>query len=340
MQKQIALAAACALAASLAQATTITVNTTVLLGGDGLCSLTEALDSAVADFVWDADCVQGSGADTIEFDPIAFPAGSTIALNGALEINQVSDTTIDGGGRVTLDAGGTSPVVSAALAGTTLTLRGLTLTGGQANPSDGGGIYVDGVTLNIDNSVITGNTAAVNGGGLFARDSTVTITDSLFTANVASMGIGGAIYATGSGSLTMTNSRLTGNIANTRGGAVGASTAAMMTGNIIANNALLTPGVGAGVWFTAAPVRTLNNNQITDNTPGDNCGGTPFTGTGNRYWPESDTSCPAAAGSFVNPVAPPAVPAAIPVDAPWALTLLSALVAALGVQRRQRAIKI
>ncbi|BEP93936.1 hypothetical protein GmRootA79_23200 [Acidovorax sp. A79] len=339
MPKRIALAAACLLAASLAPAATITVNTTTVMGGDGLCSLTEALGSAVTDTVWDADCALGSGADTIAFDPAAFPAGSTITLGSALDIYQASNTTIDGGGRVTLDGGGATPLVTATLAGTTLTLRGLTLAGGNTaggGPTDGGGIYADGVTLNIDHSVITGNTALANGGGLFSRDSTVTITDSQFTANTASLG--GAVYSTGSGSLTVANSRFTGNIAGQQGGALYSGVNTLVTGSIIANNASPAAGGanrGAGVRFSAPAGHTftLNHNQITDNTPGDNCySAIPFTGTGNQYWPESDTSCPAAAGRFANPLAPPA---AIPVDAPWALALLSALVAALGLHRRR-----
>lgn len=342
MRRRLPLAAALLAAGAAAQAATITVNTTVLLAGDNLCSLIEARNSAVEDFVWDTDCVQGSGADTIEFDPAVFPAGSVIALSGPLEIYQASNTTIDGGGRVTLDAGGTGPVVTATQPGTTLTLRGLTLTGGQASPLEGGGIYADGITLNIDNSVVTGNTATSNGGGLFARDSTVTITGSRFTANTAN--VGGAIYGTGAGSLSITNSRFTGNAVGWEGGAIYSGMATTITGSVIDNNASPAAGAanrGAGIYFVTAAAFTVNNTRITNNTPGMNCGqGQPFTGTGNQYWPPSDTSCPAAAGRFVNPLAPPVTaPAAIPVDAPWALALLSALVAGLGAARR-RASKI
>jgi len=344
MLKKTAFALACLLAASLAQADTITVNTTTVFSGDGLCSLTEAFNSAVEDTVWDTDCVQGNGADTIVFDHAVFPTGSTIALNSTLDIYQVSDTTIDGGGRVTLDGGGAMPLLIAALPGTTLTLRGLTLANGNASGGpwmSGGGIYVDGATLNIDDSVITGNTAMVSGGGLFANDSTVTITNSQFTANTASMG--GAILSQGSGSLTVTDTRFTGNIVGQEGGAIYSGVNTLVTGSIIANNASPLAGganKGAGVRFDLPAVHTftLNNNQITGNAPGDNCySAVPFTGTGNQYWPPSDTSCPVAAGSFADPAAPPAAPAAIPVDAPWALALLSTLlgVCALGRVRRR-----
>ncbi|WP_223275328.1 hypothetical protein [Delftia tsuruhatensis] len=221
--------ALCSLLALNGQAATIVVNTTDNTPGAADCSLNEALTSAqMDDGSWgNGACISGNGADTIVFDPAVFPAGSltAIALAGhSIDLNfTTSDITIDGDKRVALDGGNASRLVSAQGSGVQLTLRGLTLRGGQtAAGEDGGAIYLDnGVTLRLERSVVQDSTAGINGGGLYSRDSTVTIVDSVFSGNQAG-GQGGAIYSTGSGSLTVERSRLSGNTARTLGGACAA----------------------------------------------------------------------------------------------------------------------
>lgn len=299
--------ALCSLLALNGQAATIVVNTTDNTPGAADCSLNEALTSAqMDDGSWgNGACISGNGADTIVFDPAVFPAGSltAIALAGhSIDLNfTTSDITIDGDQRVALDGGNASRLVSAQGSDVQLTLRGLTLRGGQtAAGEDGGAIYLDnGVTLRLERSVVQDSTAGINGGGLYSRDSTVTIVDSVFSGNQAG-GQGGAIYSTGSGSLTVERSRLSGNTARTLGGGLRSGVPTTMTDSTVTGNVLVSPGSGAGVSFTLTRPRTLHGNQITNNAPGNNCGGETFTGTGNRYWPASDTSCPAAAGAIAK----------------------------------------
>lgn len=332
----------CGLLTFCAQAASVTVNSNTAdnTAGDQLCSLREALDNALSAWDWtNGDCTAGTGTDTIGFDPAAFPAASltTISLNGSplyFSFN-TANITIDGDQRVMLDAGYTSRVLYAEGSSVQLTLRGLTLKGGATSPGeDGGGIYLDnGVTFRLENSVVSSNTAAVNGGGIFSRDSTLTVVDSLFTGNQAG-GEGGAIYSTGSGSLTVDGSRFEANTGQAVGGALRSGVPTTITGTTITGNALLTPGSGAGVSFTLNRTRTLNNNTIINNAPGNNCGGESFTGSGNQYWPPSDTSCSAGTGTFVDPTpAPVPTPTPVPTLEQWALMLLSTLLAGLSMTR-------
>jgi hypothetical protein len=87
-------------------------------------------------------------------------------------------------------------------------------------------------TLNLNNCTINGNSAESQGGGIFndgfAGNATLTITNSVVSGNIANDGLndygyGGGIYNNGdSGNalVTLTNSTLSGNFANTWGGAL------------------------------------------------------------------------------------------------------------------------
>lgn len=343
---------------SATHAATITVNTTGdTLGQAGQCSLRDAFYSALYDDNGgNPDCVAGSGADTIVFDTVAFPAGSltVIALDpnwGAMEMNGPDPMwspldpaivlAIDGGRRVVLDGGDGMPFFRVA-GKAELTLKGMTLQNGASLSSsgygDGGALYVDSsAALTLEDMTISNNRASIFGGGLYARSSTVIIRDSLFTGNSASQG--GAVHSSGGGSLTIERTHFEGNSADALGGAIRSGAPIQISDSTITANQLRFPGTGAGVSFTLTGItpRSISNSSITNNSPGNNCGGEPFTGAGNKYWPESDTSCPAGTGTYVNPVPPaPAAPVAVPVDAPWALGGVSALLGLLGWSRASR----
>lgn len=334
----------CSLITWGAQAATITVDTADNTPGGAGCSLREALTSAqFDDSNWgNGSCASGSGADTIVFDTAVFPAGSLTSIvllpDDPIYLSFAStDITIDGDGRVELAAGHASRVVYAEGSGVHLTLQGLTLSGGQAS-GDGGSLYLDqGVTFRLENSVVKNSTATINGGAIFSRDSTLTVVDSVFTGNQAG-GEGGAIYSAGSGSLSIEGSRFEGNTAQTIGGALRSGVPTTITGSVITGNILRTPGSGAGVSFTLNHTRALNDNQITNNAPGNNCGGESFEGSGNRYWPPSDTSCPAKTGIFSDPTpAPPSAPTPVPTLGQWAVLLLSTVLAGFAMTQVRRA---
>ena len=199
---------------------------------DGLTSLREAIAFAYAT----------SSSETITFAESG--QGLIRLTNGTLEI--ADSLTIDGGGKVTItgDVAGDDVTVAgnvtdnarslgrtddnvrliAASYGDgppkTLTLKGLTLTGGRSD-SDGGAVSASYFDVELIDSVISGN--AVNGdqltegsggrGGGVASNGNVTITNSAISDNIA-YGSGGGVFATGD--ITVVSSTITNNAANER----------------------------------------------------------------------------------------------------------------------------
>src|SRR5207249_1746538 len=97
--------------------------------------------------------------------------------------------------------------------GATVSLSGLTVTGGSAKEGDGGGISNNG-RLTLRNSVLSGNSTAGSGGGI-RNHGTLTLSNSTLAGNSARLG-GGAIF--NDGTLTVNNSTLVDNTANYGGG--------------------------------------------------------------------------------------------------------------------------
>ncbi|MBR4976779.1 MAG: hypothetical protein IKY61_06955, partial [Thermoguttaceae bacterium] len=100
-------------------------------------------------------------------DTIAFADGITeIKIDAQLYVSKA--ITIDGGENgVTIDAQGGSRVfmVDGGTEAAPVVLKGLTITGGAVGEySSGGGLYMDGGYLDVDDSTITGN-SATNGNG-------------------------------------------------------------------------------------------------------------------------------------------------------------------------------
>ena len=205
----------------------LTVETTadLLDSNDGVTSLREAIIAAN----------MGAGEDTIVFDPAVFTGAeqSLIRLTqGELEI---TDTlTIDGTGGVdvtiTGDADGdditdaaNNTIVSASFGGVAgaqddllddnsrvisflsaagdLTIEGIAITGGQVMGQEalGGGInFASSETLTISASSVTGNAvigATAQGGGVFTSSGSVTLVNSSVSGNLAT----GKGYGTGYG---------------------------------------------------------------------------------------------------------------------------------------------
>ena len=116
-----------------------------------------------------------------------------------------TDTTIDGGGMITI-SGEHSTGVFAVNPGVNFTVRNMTIADGRA--SEGGGIQNSGL-LTVTNSTFTDNSADQSGGGIFNLGGMVAVTNCTFTLNDAEAG--GAVDSLGDGpSLTVTNSTFTG----------------------------------------------------------------------------------------------------------------------------------
>jgi CSLREA domain-containing protein len=262
-----AVTALALLAPAAGQAASFTVNTTAdtsVPGGcttDPACSLRDAITAASA-----------SGDPE---DVVVVPAGNYGLEGGQLEPGGAESLVIRGAGArsTVIDARGTSRVFD--VAGDTVTIEGLTVTAGIAPegvggemPGDGGGILAFEVDeLILDGVNVTGNTAMLNGGGISAPPegsaaSSLRITDSTIAANKVSGGIveglGGGIYVLGD--LTLTNSTVTGNSAESTAGMVqggGVLTALDPTAtepsevdilnSTIAGNSVGTGGIGGGL---------------------------------------------------------------------------------------------
>jgi len=176
-------------------------------------------------------------ADTI----VLAPNLATVALTAG-ELAITSPLTIRGTGanRQTIDAGGTSRVFNVRPGATatvsdvtlangrstgfgggavrnegTLTLRRVPVRNSTAADADGGGVFNVG-TLAVSDSTFTANTAGA-GGGLF-NGGTATVVNSTFASNTADFG--GGVYNRDGATLLVSDSTVSGNRANQRGGGI------------------------------------------------------------------------------------------------------------------------
>ncbi len=234
----------------------------------GLLSLREAVDVANA--------VPG---ETITFDPTVFGTPQTIYLSqGPLELSDTSGTTTimgPGGGLVTVSGGHVSGVFQIDT-GVTASISGLTITGGSTF-FDGAGILNSG-TLTLTDVKLSGNDADFRGGGIFDQGGDVYISGGTISGNsgggacVSSSGKmtitgatvsnneGGGVYV-GSGSLTITNTAVTGNDASYGGGVGVLQGTATITGSTFLDNSSSYGGA-----ISNNGVVTLTNCTISDNT--------------------------------------------------------------------------
>ena len=153
---------------------------------------------------------------------ITFDCGgpATIALTAALAPPTTTDTTIDGGGTVTLDGGGSTRILSFTGPGyrtthTTITLQRLTMQHGRAT----------GTALAPEPAPCSqGFDTDAGGGAVYVVDGVLHVLDSVFSGNAAAtpgpdVG-GGAIYVNGSLGAVIVGSRFAGNT-GANGGAIG-----------------------------------------------------------------------------------------------------------------------
>ncbi|MGQ0593866.1 MAG: choice-of-anchor Q domain-containing protein [Gammaproteobacteria bacterium] len=215
---------------------------------DGSCALIEAMENANADAQTHADCLSGSGADTI-----ALPASSTQLLidvhnstygdNGLPVIN--SAITIEGNGSTIMrDAGADLFRIFAVSSRGDLTLNETTVSGGFAD-GDGGGIENRGGAVTLTDSTVFANGAYYRGGGVENDvDSTLTLTNSTVSNNYGFRGRGGGVY--NGGTATLTNSTISGNSTfELGGGGVSNYGALTLTNSTISGNSAT---YGGGVY--------------------------------------------------------------------------------------------
>ncbi len=215
---------------------------------DGQISLREALDYA-------GTKIDGKTLSST----IRFSLGGTIELSRTLTIIN-KDVTVDASdvGGVVVDRGGKGQVLlltnASANAERSVSLIGLTLTGGAANPSTTGGTYKGvGVqvgahfNLTATNCAIVGNSSsAALGAGIYVQGGRLTLIDSTVSGNSAggAASVGGGIYVDG-GDLTLTRTTVANNSAAVGGGVYLKGGSAVLDGaTFLANSATLGSGGG------------------------------------------------------------------------------------------------
>jgi hypothetical protein len=229
-QRSLKRAAAASLALLLVASALLLAWTRVQAGGVVTgCSNDVDLSSKLA----------GGGAVTFSCGPNPV----TIILSSAKTIS--ADTTIDGGGLITL-SGGNSHRLFLVNAGATLTLNNITLTNGYAGggpgpyPTQGGAILNNGGALHLNNTTVRNSQSTFAAGAIEDVNGTTTLTDSLIENNQSNYG--GGIDSIGN--LTLINTIVRGNHATGHWGG-GLDVGGMVTiSNSQINNNIAVPGVG------------------------------------------------------------------------------------------------
>lgn len=295
---------------------TVTANAAdVLNGADASCALREAITNINNSALTYADCAN-TGAAYGTSDTINIPAGTyTTAIAGIGEdLNATGDYDIlksvtivgAGSGSTTVNGGGLDGVFNITGA-YTVSISGVTITGGNtagwgggiynsggtlavtnstitSNASDGfgGGIFNNG-TVTVTNSTITGNTAANQGGGIHNAN-TLTVTSSTITSNTATNGGGGIASNTAA---TVTNSTISGNTTTSFGGGIGSSGTLTVTNSTIVRN-IAPAGWGGGIYKWVGGTATFTNSVVADNGVGADCVGAITNSGGNI---DKDSTC-------------------------------------------------
>jgi CSLREA domain-containing protein len=192
IRRAAAVALALAAAIAPAAATTIPVSTSAdIVADDGACSLREAIAAATTDTASGAtarECPAGSGADTISVPPM------TILLGSALEVGTEVEIVAGNAANTVVDGQGHGPVFL--VTGGAVTLRGLTIRGGDAQA--GGGVFVRAGSAEIRDARITANEATTGGAGLYVGPGTeVAVRRTTIDANMAVGAFGGGILNQG-----------------------------------------------------------------------------------------------------------------------------------------------
>ena len=235
-----------------------------------------------------------SSNDTIVFGLAGCPCTITLQ-SGGLVIDK--NLTIDGPAAPALmiSANNSFPFVFSVIAGNTVDIEGLTVTGAAQigmEGQDGAGVVNRG-NLTIRNSVITGNVGSFLGGGIKNTFGSLTILGSTISGNTVTFtnpfmgggGIsnrggtavirnstianneggadGGGIFAVDGGTTWLINSTVSGNHAF-RGGAIsfGGTTVNVVNSTIVKNNSA---NLEAGIHSGGSATFTLNNSIIGEN---------------------------------------------------------------------------
>lgn len=249
---------------------------------------TESLQEALAN---------ASDGDTIFFDPAFFSTPRTINLaGGTLTIGKAVTIQGPGADKLTISGNNQNRVIGIAPSLTQVTIKDLTVANG-GNVADGAGIFTSS-RLNLENVVLTNNTAGFRGGAIFNNYQTVNLLDTTVSNNTANFGGGIYVLNVGSGTPALTGiinirqSTVSGNTGNLSGKALEnfegttriinstfsgnqGSGSAVINHNsnqpfaLINSTVAANIGNGTTVVFSGSTQSVINNSIIAGNTGGD-----------------------------------------------------------------------
>lgn len=189
---------------------------------------------------------------------VTFNCGTaTIVLKSTKTI--ASDTTIDGGGKITLS--GDSAVLLFSVNAVEFTLKNIVLERGYGGTGNGGAINNFG-RLILENATIRDSTdSSFKGGAIFSMGP-IEITKSTLTNNKA--GTGGAIYVEGSGlQVSIDDSTITGNSTTGNGGGIYSAFATITLTNVTLSGN--TANWGGGIFNADGSTAILTNVTLSGN---------------------------------------------------------------------------
>ncbi len=221
------------------------------------------------------DANAAAGADVINFQIATLP-DAIVLISGELLVTDSVDIQGPGAADLVVTGNTSSRIfhLENGAAVIDVTISGLNLASGSA--TQGAGIFDVGENLVLDSVLLTGNSVTSDGGGLWASGSTsLTIRNSRFSGNAADRD-GGAIYVENlGGPLLVEDTTLTGNLAGRNGGGAlfltpdGAITFDRST---ISGNFTTLQGGGLYLDGSAGGAFVLRNSTLSGNNATDGAG--------------------------------------------------------------------
>jgi hypothetical protein len=192
----------------------------------------------------------------VTFDPTFFATPHTITLtSGEIMISSVMTISGPGAGLVTVSGNSANRIFETNLSSGTVTISGLTLTGGKDSTGLGGGAIHAGAnnSLQITNCAISGNSSNAGGGIFLGSGGSLNLSGSTFSGDGATNG--GGVYFAGTiaaGGLAIRNCTFQGNNVPVAGGAIAV---ANLTGTLAVSNCTITgnaASTGGAIALTGA----------------------------------------------------------------------------------------
>jgi CSLREA domain-containing protein len=228
-----------------------------VVAADGVLTLREAVMAANTNApVNEAPEGSDGSVDIITFD--ASLSGGTITLLDRKQLDISEDLEIRGLGadQLTVDGGqsGSSRVMFID-SGISVLIDSITVSGGQLG-DNGGGIYMEeAAELTFTNSTLSDNYTGDYGGGIYAeQDCVITVINSLIDDNFAD-DHGGGIYGVTGTTITITDSTISANRGDSGGVRSG--------GSVSVTNSTITGNLGSGLY---ADTLTVTDSLVTDNS--------------------------------------------------------------------------